>query len=332
VSEAAPAPSSDARPGREVPIHPRPPTPTPPKVKAKHSELLKRLLTAAVLIPTVVYVVYLGGLWFLGTVIAIILLGQREIYGLIEDKGAHPLIGFGLVAGAALPVVAYIGTDYHATVLMTATLLTVMVLQLGKAQITEALASISGTFFGIFYVGWLMSHAVGLREFHDAVVSHSGVFAVHELGIVPGAGIFFMILVLAIVIWSDAGAYFAGRAYGRRKLAPKISPAKTVEGALGGVLGGTAAALAAKGVFDFFWPQLSQALPWGVTLVLGIAVASVAIAGDLIESLLKRDAQVKDAGKLLPGMGGVLDRIDSFLLGIPVMYYLLLFYVFLRVG
>jgi phosphatidate cytidylyltransferase len=312
VSEAAPAPGDDARPDREVPIHPRPPTPTPPVVKAKRSELVTRLLTAAVLIPSVVYVVYMGGLWYLGTVIAIILLGQREIYGLIEDKGA--------------------GTDYHATVLMTATLLTVMVLQLGKAQITEALASISGTFFGIFYVGWLMSHAVGLREFHDAVVSHSGALSVDKLGIVPDSGIFFVVLVLAIVILSDAGAYFAGRAYGRRKLAPKISPAKTVEGALGGVLAGTAGALAAKGVFDFLWPQLSQALPWGVTLVLGIVVASVAIAGDLIESLLKRDAQVKDAGKLLPGMGGVLDRIDSFLLGIPVMYYLLLFYVFLRVA
>jgi phosphatidate cytidylyltransferase len=332
VSEAAPIPSNDTLPGREGPIHPRPPTPTAPKPETKRSELPKRLLTAAVLIPSVLYVVYLGGLWYLGTVIAIILLGQREIYGLIEDKGAHPLIGFGLVAGAALPVVAHIGTDYHATVLMTATLLTVMVLQLGKAQITEALASISGTFFGIFYVGWLMSHAVGLREFHDAVVSHSGALAVHELGIVPEAGIFFMVLVLTIVVLSDAGAYFAGRAYGRRKLAPKISPAKTLEGALGGLLGGTLGALAVKGIFDFFWPQLSQALPWGVTLALGIVVALAAIAGDLIESLLKRDAQVKDAGKLLPGMGGVLDRIDSFLLGIPVMYYLLLFYVFLRVG
>jgi phosphatidate cytidylyltransferase len=332
VTDAAPAPTGDTRPDSETPIHPRPPTPAPPKAEAKSSELPLRLLTAAVLIPSVVYVVYMGGLWYLGTVIAIILLGQREIYGLIEDKGAHPLIGFGLVAGAALPVVAYIGTDYHATVLMTATLLTVMVLQLGKAQITEALASISGTFFGVFYVGWLMSHAVGLREFHDAAVSHSGAFAVSELGIVPDTGIFFVVLVLAIVILSDAGAYFAGRAYGRRKLAPKISPAKTVEGALGGLLGGTLGALGAKGVFDFFWPQLSQVLPWGVTLALGIVVALVAIAGDLIESLLKRDAQVKDAGKLLPGMGGVLDRIDSFLLGIPVMYYLLLFYVFLRVG
>lgn len=332
MSEAAPAPGSDAQPDRATPVHPRPPTPTPPAVEAKRSELATRLLTAAVLIPTVLYVVYMGGLWYLGTVIAIILLGQREIYGLIEDKGAHPLIGFGLIAGAALPVVAYIGTDYHVTVLMTATLLAVMVLQLGKAQITEALASISGTFFGIFYVGWLMSHAVGLREFRDAVASHEGVLSVTELGIVPDSGIFFVVLVLGIVIWSDAGAYFAGRAYGRRKLAPKISPAKTVEGALGGVLAGTAGALAVKGAFDFLWPQLSQALPWAITLVLGIVVASVAIAGDLIESLLKRDAQVKDAGKLLPGMGGVLDRIDSFLLGIPVMYYLLLFYVFLRTG
>ncbi len=236
------------------------------------------------------------------------------------------------MAGAALPVVAYIGTEYHATVLMTATLLAVMLLQLGKAQITEALASISGTFFGVFYVGWLMSHAVVLREFHDAAVSHAGALAVSQLRIVPDAGIYFMCMVLTTVVWSDAGAYFAGRAYGRRKLAPKISPGKTVEGALGGVLGGTLGALGVKLVFDLFWPQLSQSMPWGAVLVFGIVIAVVAIVGDLVESLLKRDAQVKDAGKLLPGMGGVLDRIDSFLLGIPVMYYLLLFYVFLRVG
>jgi phosphatidate cytidylyltransferase len=173
---------------------------------------------------------------------------------------------------------------------------------------------------------------VVLREFHDTVVSRSGVFAVSELGIVPQSGVFFMMLVLAIVVLSDAGAYFAGRAYGRHKLAPRISPAKSVEGALGGVLGGTVGALVIKAAFDLLWPQLSQALSWSVTLVFGIVIAVAAIVGDLIESLLKRDAQVKDAGKLLPGMGGVLDRIDSFLLGIPVMYYLLIFYVFLRVG
>jgi len=141
-----------------------------------------------------------------------------------------------------------------------------------------------------------------------------------------------MIYTLTVVIWCDTGAYFAGRAYGRRKLAPKISPGKSVEGAIGGVIAGTLAGLVAKGLFDAFWPGLSQALGWGAALVFGLLISLVGIVGDLVESLLKRDAAVKDTGTLLPGFGGVLDRIDAPLLAIPVMYYLLLFYVFLRLG
>jgi phosphatidate cytidylyltransferase len=314
------------------PVHPQRPTPESPPPKKGRSELPKRLLSSAILVPSVIFVIVQGGLWTLGTVIAVILLGQREMYRLIQDKGAHPLVGFGLAAGAALPVVAYLGNEYHATVLMTATLLATMVLQLGKTQIAEALESISGTFFGVFYVGWLLSHAVVLRQFDGAVASKYGAGAVAELGIGPGTGIFLLILTLTIVVWCDAGAYFAGRAYGKRKLAPTVSPGKTVEGAAGGVLAGVAGGLAAKGVFDLFWPELSHFLGWTAVLVLGFPIAVVAILGDLVESLLKRDAHVKDAGSLLPGMGGVLDRIDSPLLGIPVMYYLLLFYVYLLVG
>ncbi|MDH3212304.1 MAG: phosphatidate cytidylyltransferase [Myxococcales bacterium] len=330
MSEATPrAPEAADRPP-EGPVHPRPPTPLPPARKAR--ELPKRLLSAAILIPTVVYVITLGGIAYLATVIVIILLGQREIYALIEDKGAHPLVGFGLAAGAALPVVAFVGTEYHATILMTVTLLAVMVLQLRKAQITEALASISGTFFGVFYVGWLLSHAIVLRDFHKAVTARFGAGVTERLGIAVDAGIFLMLFTLTIVILCDAGAYFAGRAYGKRKLAPKISPGKSVEGAIGGVLVGTVGGLAAKGVFEVFWPELSHFLGWIAAAVLGVLISVVSILGDLIESLLKRDARVKDAGKLLPGMGGMLDRIDSNLLGIPVMYYLLLCYVFIEVA
>jgi phosphatidate cytidylyltransferase len=207
-----------------------------------------------------------------------------------------------------------------------------MVRQLGKAQIAEALVSISGTFFGVCYVGWLMSHAVVLRNFHDKAVPRYGEAAVEQLGIAPEAGIFYMIFCLAAVVLSDAGAYFTGRAWGKRKLAAKISPGKTVEGAVGGVLVGTAGGVLAKLVFDFFWPELSAALGWQAALVMALAVAIIAIVGDLVESLLKRDAQIKDTGRMLPGMGGMMDRIDSPLLGIPLMYYMLLFYVFLRVG
>ena len=283
------------------------------------------------LVPLVVYAIVLGGLVYLGVVIVIILLAQRELYRLIEDKGAHPLVSYGLVGGAALPVVAYLGNEYHVTLILTATLLAVMVRQLGKAQIAEALVSISGTFFGVCYVGWLLSHAIVLRNFHEAAVSRYGAKAVAELGIAPEAGIFFMIFCLAAVVLSDAGAYFTGRAWGKRKLAPKISPGKTVEGAIGGVVVGTAGGLAAKLVFDFFWPDLSRALGWRVALVMAFVVAIIAIVGDLVESLLKRDAQIKDTGRMLPGMGGMLDRVDSPLLGIPLMYYMLLFYLFLQV-
>jgi len=136
-----------------------------------------------------------------------------------------------------------------------------------------------------------------------------------------------MVFCLVAVVGSDAGAYFVGRKYGRRKLAPLISPNKSVEGAFGGLLAGGVLAVATKLVFTWFIPgDLAQDLGWGAAFVFGVALAAFAVLGDLIESVLKRDAAIKDAGTLLPGVGGVLDRIDSALLGIPVMYYLLLTY------
>jgi phosphatidate cytidylyltransferase len=332
VSEPRPVPFRETPGDSPGVIHPQPATPIATPVSKKRSDLMVRLLSAAVLVPAVAYLIVLGGLPYLATVVVIILLGQREFYRLIEDKGAQPLVSYGLVAGAALPVVAFMGNEYHATLLMTATLLAVMVRQLGKQQIKDSLASISGTFFGVFYVGWLLSHTIVLRNFHGSAIARFGRDAVAQLGIAPEAGIFLMIYTLAAVIWCDAGAYFAGRAYGRRKLAPRISPGKSIEGAIGGVLAGTVGGLLAKGIFDFYWPELSHFLGWIAALVFGVLISIVAIVGDLVESLLKRDAAVKDTGTLLPGFGGVLDRIDSPLLGIPVMYYLLLFYVFLRLG
>ena len=137
---------------------------------------------------------------------------------------------------------------------------------------------------------------------------------------------------LAVVISSDAGAYFVGRAYGRHKLAPQISPSKTIEGAGGGVVCGIAAGLICKALFDQFWPALSLSLEWAAVAAFGLVLALVGVVGDLVESLLKRDAKLKDTGALLPGMGGVLDRIDALLLAIPVMYYMLLGYFFVRLN
>lgn len=314
------------------PVRPQPPTAVEPKRAKTHSDLPGRLLTAGVLVPIVGYLVIIDGLWFLGGLTVLILLGQREFYRLIEDKGAHPLVGFGLSAGAALVLIQYFGTDYQANLLMTATLLVVLVAQLGKARITESLASVSGTFFGVFYVSWLLSHAISLREFHRAATFHYGEEAIATLGFEPECGIFLMFFSMFTVILCDAAAYFGGRAYGKRKLAPAISPGKSVEGATAGVIGGMLGGVVCKGIFEVFWPELSAPLTWVAVVVLALLLSIAAIIGDLIESLLKRDAEVKDTGRLLPGTGGVLDRIDSSLLAFPVLYYSMLLYVRWKIG
>lgn len=320
-------PSGTGTPARaREPIHPRPPTPDKAK-RRRAGELALRLVTAALLIPPIIYVIFQGGLWVLATVILITLLGVNEFYHLIEAKGAEPLRGVGTLAAVALPVVSYLGSDYAATVLMSFLLLGVMVAQLGKAQIKESLASISGTFFGVFYIGWLLSHAVSLRGFHDVVQGRWGPDAV--VGMHPDAGAFYLLFTISSVIAGDVGAYFVGRKYGKRKLAPKVSPGKTVEGAFGAIVGGLVVGLACKAIFDAFRPEFSAQLGWLACALLSAVLAGVGIVGDLVESLLKRDAQVKDTGTLLPGTGGILDRIDSNLLGIPVMYYLLLAHTFL---
>ena len=155
--------------------------------------------------------------------------------------------------------------------------------------------------------------------------------AAERLGLVPQSGAFLLVYCLTVVVLCDTGAYFAGRAYGKRKLAPTISPSKTIEGAIGGLLLGTLGGAAMKLIFDVLWPGLSTVLSWALVFSFGPLVAAAGMVGDLVESLLKRDAQVKDAGAILPGMGGFLDRLDSILLGVPVLYYLMLFHVWLQV-
>jgi phosphatidate cytidylyltransferase len=302
------------------------------KKASRRKDLMLRLGSSAVLIPFILWTVAQGGLFYLAVVIAIGLLAQHEFYGLIADKGAKPIRSVGLGFGTAVILVAHFGNEYQAMLLMTASLLVLMIAQLGKNEIHEAMASISGTFFGVFYVAWLLSHAVLLRKFSEAAAWHYDPATLAMLNITPDTGIFLMVYSLVTVVGCDVGAYFAGRAWGRLKLAPQISPNKSVEGALGGVIAGGLFGLSTKLVFDVFWPDMSAAIPWSAALGFGFLLTIVGIIGDLVESLLKRDAEVKDTGSLLPGMGGVLDRIDAPLLGLPTMYYLMLGYVFFQVA
>jgi phosphatidate cytidylyltransferase len=303
--------------------HPQRPTPRAPEPDKRPAlgNLTLRLITSAFLIPPVLWVCYVGGWTFVAVIIAFSLLGLNEFYDLISAKGATPHRLLGSVAAGLLPVIAYYGDASLANAALTVTLLTLMILQLTKQEIRQAIASVSETFFGVIYVAWLLSYAVSLRFISGELERRYG----HILE--PQIGFFFMVFCLVAVVGSDVGAYFVGRRYGRRKLAPLISPNKSVEGAFGGVLTGGLLAVATKLVFTWFIPgDLAQDLGWGAAFVFGLVLAAVGVLGDLIESVLKRDAAIKDAGNLLPGVGGVLDRIDSALLGIPVMYYLLLAY------
>lgn len=327
MSEGAGQPAvSDGGAGRRVVIHPRPPTPAGEAPRRPASNLALRLLTASLLIPPILWVIYRGGVYLLVTVIAIALLALNEFYELIEEKGAEPLRAQGMAAAAALPIVMYFGAENLATVMMTAVLLAMMFVQLTKNRIGESLASISGTFFGVFYVGWLLAHVVVLRAFTDVVAARWPEVAA---GMHPDVGGFYLVFTISVVVAGDAGAYFTGRAYGRRKLAPRISPSKTVEGALGALAAGTLVGVALKAGFDVRAPALSRELTYAAAIPTAFALTVVGMIGDLIESLLKRDAAVKDTGTLLPGTGGVLDRIDSNLIAIPVMYYAMLAYTFL---
>ena len=325
MSEAAQSRDSERAP-QSSPHAPAGAVPHAP-ARQPRTNLQERLITAGILIPLVCGVIVLGGWWLLLLILVITGIAINEFYQLIEAKGAVPVRGVGTVAALALPVIAYIGSEYLATLTLSMVLLGLMIAQLRKKQISESLASISETFFGVFYVGWLLSHAIVLREFKDSVAGRWGGVIARELH--DDVGAFYLFFVIAVVIMGDVGAYFTGRKFGKSKLAPEVSPNKTIEGAYGAVGGAIAMGLVLKGLFDWLAPQLSAQLSWGFVLFLAPVLAAVGIVGDLVESLLKRDAQVKDTGTLLPGTGGVLDRIDSNLLGIPVMYYFLLAYTYL---
>ncbi|OGP86843.1 MAG: hypothetical protein A2Y95_01410 [Deltaproteobacteria bacterium RBG_13_65_10] len=322
-------------PGGGDPASEPPGIPGPGAPKPRISRSLKlRLYSAAIIVPLVISVILWGGIPFLLTVVMIIILGLHEFYDILEIKGLRPQKLPGLVGGALLGIVTYIGNEYWTNVLLTVVLLVVMILQLLKQDIAEAIGSISATFFGVFYVGWLMAHVILLRRMDEILrlkynSPAEGPFFIGSVILDKNLGIFLVIFCIAAVAGSDIGAYFVGRRFGRTKLAPRISPNKTVEGAFGGLATGVLFGVIAWFVFRI-WVFHREVFPIGQALVLSLVLSIFGVLGDLAESLIKRDAHAKDAGTLLPGMGGILDRIDSNMVAFPVLYYYMSAWFFLR--
>ncbi|HZN01389.1 MAG TPA: phosphatidate cytidylyltransferase [Pyrinomonadaceae bacterium] len=269
---------------------------------------MKRILTAVVVLPFLIASILIQSLWWVFVLLAVaaMVLGLWEFYLLAKRLQLKPDPAAGYIAGAALVTIALYNDPaailLDQFVIIALTIGTLIAATLRGAPFDKMLASVGATILGVLYVAFLGSHLISIRTGFDPTLSR------HLLSF------FFLVLMGA-----DTGAYYIGRAFGKRKLAPSISPGKTWEGAVGGLV--AALAMAALSHFWFF-----RELPLKYILPLAAVMTIVGIFGDLAESALKRGAGAKDAANILPGHGGMLDRLDSLLFNAPLIYYFARFY------
>lgn len=267
---------------------------------------MKRILTAIVALPILLYTVWSPSPYFFVALTAIaIVLALVEFYSLASKAGCQPQVVPG--CSAALVVIAsFVFEEPSLTVAAVAALL---IASLAAAifhpgEMKKSLVSVSATVFGVIYVALLASCLVGVRMIPDVAPGRAIAHFAPKL----------LTTFFAIVMMTDTGAYYTGRTIGRHKLAPLVSPGKTIEGAIGGFVMGVVTGFLSKLIF---FPEI----PATHALALGAVIGSIGQIGDLAESMLKRGSNVKDSGNLLPGHGGMLDRVDSILFCAPLLYY-----------
>ena len=260
----------------------------------------KRVYAALVLLP-LLYVLtrYLPPLAFFGLIAITVLLAQWEFLGLFIEKrhlSQHALVG---VPGAVLLLIAMQWpTVLSVSLALSMILAGLLCYQVSLAPSESRHLSMFILLFGILYIGYTLGHFLRLRNQHDGAL---------------------LVLFVLLVTWAgDAAAYYVGKTWGSRPLAPRLSPNKTIEGFLGGLV---VAPLIAWIGHLWFLPAVTPV----DCLILGLLFTVLGLLGDLSESALKRHAGVKDSGSLIPGHGGVLDRVDSLLLNAPLFYYYMKF-------
>ena len=261
--------------------------------------LYKRVISGLLFLPIFYLVTWrLSPLYFTALVLIAVAAGQYEFYRMARARGINPGAVLGSVMGALVVLESYhpllFGTG---KIYFTAGLLLIMIVRLFSPRPVEgAVEDISATFMGIFYVAILFSFQIAIRM---------------------GTNGRQWLVFLYFVIWaSDIGAYSIGIPFGKHRLYEKVSPKKSIEGLIGALTASAGMALLCR---IWFMPPLGL---WEAVM-LGLALASVGTLGDLTESLLKRAAGVKDSGNLIPGHGGILDRMDSMMFAAPVLFYYL---------
>ncbi|MFT3743595.1 MAG: phosphatidate cytidylyltransferase [Pyrinomonadaceae bacterium] len=275
-----------------------------------------RILTALIALPIVIAAIILPlwvpqAVWLFVAIAGFALAaGLFEFYSLTKKLELKADAGIGYVGLAALFIGFVFDAPAKAPELLVATLAGVLILLLitqafrFQKDFSKMLTGIGVTMLGVLYVAFLGGFLVSMR------VGFEGR---------PGLSTDLLSFFFLIIFGSDAGAYFAGKALGKHKLAPGISPGKTVEGLIGGLI--AAAGLAALATATFF-PEL----PFQFSIPLAVVLAAVGVLGDLCESAMKRGSGSKDASSIIPGHGGFLDRLDSLLFGAPILYYFARFY------
>jgi phosphatidate cytidylyltransferase len=258
-----------------------------------------RLLTAAVAIPILLFSVWWSRPYLFDAIaLAAIVAAVSELFFIADRAGAPPFAWIGYPAAVALVLVPAVARPEANAIVLAAAGVALMIAMLARVDDkARVLVSAGATLLALVYIAFLGSYLVAIRAVPEPAR--------------PGK---LLTLFMAVIMMSDTGAYFAGRTMGRHKLAPRVSPAKTVEGSIGGLVASVAAAVASKYIF---FPEL----PIPDAVVLGAGMGALGQVGDLCESLLKRGSDVKDAASILPGHGGFLDRLDSMLLNAPAFYY-----------
>ena len=313
------------------------------------NNLTLRVLTAVVAVPIIVLICMAGGLYFFGFVAIASAIALREFYVIAEAKGAKPLVALGILSGFFVNLSfyhsklrAFVFNLFEAqgivipfptqtqllfiTLIVIVAVLTLVELFRNKGS---ALLNLSTTLMGIFYISLFFGTFIGLREvFVPLDFPMLRYFSDESSFMDPIAasqvykwGGYTVISIFATIWICDSAAFHAGTAIGRHKLFPRVSPNKSWEGAIFGFVFAIGSAIAAKYI-------VLEYLSLNNAIVIGVIVGTFGQLGDLVESLLKRDAGVKDSSTLIPGHGGVFDRFDSLLFVAPIVYLYLDFIVF----
>jgi phosphatidate cytidylyltransferase len=290
-----------------------PQTNTPVKANKQGQSVGQRWLTAVIAMPIVLAFVWLGGWWGFAAVLLIVVIVTYELHMMMLHAGYHPIILVSL-ALSLLFLIAAMLPQQRLLILecsLSGALLFSFPWLFFRKKLEGAMVDWALTLAIAIYVGWPMSFFLLLRGY-----TLGWPFNTDPWWLLP-RGIWWVFIVLLGVWGFDAAAFFSGRYFGRHKLAPRISPNKTWEGVFGGFVLSIIASL--------LLTIKPLGIPWYLSILLGILIGVAAVLGDLAESLIKRQTDVKDSGQLMPGHGGLLDRVDSVMFAVVVVYFFSLF-------